>query len=128
MIFALCGCAEVERDAALVAIDVEEQAAFAAFGHGADPAVFAALAPLDAYHVSAKIRQHHRAIRRGDEAAKIDHADSFKRSCHIESLIGVLNWLPRSILPFAAELIQLPSRGPDALTLHQLLKENVSYD
>src|SRR5205085_10745675 len=78
---------EIERDAALVAIEVQEETALAACGDGAEPAIFAALAPLDANHISAEICQQHGAIGRGDEAAKIDHANSLKQSSHNDPLM-----------------------------------------
>ena len=78
---------EVERDAALVAIEVQEEAALAAFNDRTEPAIFAAIAPLDANHVGAEIRQQHGAIGRGDEAAKIDHANSFEQSGHNDPLL-----------------------------------------
>jgi len=74
--------AEIERDTALVSIDVEEQAALAAFGHRSEFAVVATVKPLDADHIGAEVRQQHRAVRSRDEAAKIDDSNSFKRSRH----------------------------------------------
>src|SRR6185503_2873242 len=74
---------KVESDAALVAIAVEEQPALAAFGDRPEFAILAAFAPLDPDHIGAEVRQQHRAIRPGDEAAKVDDSNSFKRARHI---------------------------------------------
>jgi hypothetical protein len=75
--------AEVESDAALVAIAVEEKSAFAAFGDRTEFAILAAFAALDSNDISAEVRQQHRAIRPGYEAAKVDDSNSFKRPGHI---------------------------------------------
>src|SRR6185369_4233438 len=74
--------ARLEGDAALVAIAVEEETAFAAFSHRTDFAIFATRAALDSDDVGAKVRKHHRAVRSGDETPKVDDSNSFKKPAH----------------------------------------------
>lgn len=76
------GPAEIERHAPLVAIDVEKQPAFAAVDDRPDPAVLAAVAPLDANHLGPKIGQHHRGIRTRNETAEVENANTFEQRRH----------------------------------------------
>ena len=58
--------------------------------HRADAAILASLAALDANNVGAKIRQQHAAIGPGNEAAKVENANSLEQSSHDANLFETM--------------------------------------
>ncbi len=73
---------DIKSDPTFVAIEIQEQAAFAAFGHRTEFAVFTPVAAFDAYDIGAEVGEQHRAVRSCYESAEIDDSDSFERSWH----------------------------------------------
>ena len=72
----------VECDAFLVAIDLEEQRAFAARAHWSHETVFAAASFLHADHLRAEFRKQCRAIGPRDIAPEIEHPHPLQNSTH----------------------------------------------
>ena len=72
----------IERDAFLVAVDLQEQRALAAFADGRDKAILAAVAFLHANDFRAELRQQGRAIWPRDIAPEIEDANALQNSPH----------------------------------------------
>ena len=72
----------VEGERALVAVHLQEQGAFAALGDRRVPAVFAAVAFLDADHVGAVLGKQRGAVRSGDVTTEVEDANALQRQAH----------------------------------------------
>jgi len=72
----------VERHAALVAVHLQEQGAFAGRGDRRLEPILAALALLDADHLGAVLGHERRAIGPGDIAAEVEHPYAIEHASH----------------------------------------------
>ena len=84
------GMLEIAGDASLVAVDRK-----VIRGHTLDrgrrpiAGLITAARDLDLHHVSAVIGEHQRAVRSGERARQIDHADSIERTTRTAGQPGV---------------------------------------
>ena len=78
----------IERDAFLVAVDLQEQRALAAFADRRDKAILAAVAFLHANDFRTELRQQRRAIWPRDIAPEIEDANALQNSPHRSFLSG----------------------------------------
>ena len=81
---------QVERDAALVAVEVGEAGALAVDDRREVPRVVADLDRLDLDDFGAHVAQEHRADRSGDVVAQFQNLDAFERSGHRHILLQLL--------------------------------------
>src|SRR5262249_46946596 len=78
---------QVERDAALVGVEIEEEPALlrmrdAAGERTATAGPIALAGPLDLHHVGAEIGEELRRVGRRHEVADLEHAESLERTGH----------------------------------------------
>src|SRR5690606_7937603 len=76
----------VERDASLVAVDLEEERALATLRDRRRPAVLAAAPLLDANHVRAHVAEQAGAVGAGDVATEVEDANAFEDAAHARSV------------------------------------------
>ena len=81
------GFGRIQRKAALIAIQREESATFAAIGDRTRVAVFTALSAVDADYIRAHVSQQHATVRAGDESSEIDHTNTREWAGSWHSLI-----------------------------------------